>query len=166
MHAASTTLCQDKLLHVLHLLLLSPPGAMASRLAERSLSSPPAPGGEATQAGGSSLVMGPDGVAVLRRAKTGEQKRVYRCSLCSKVFQNSSNLNRHIRSHGNQPSHLRFIHLSFYTNLFSCQLTLGFIYIFFPTNFFLSLSLLSLHSQVTSCTNVMNVTSCSVARKA
>ncbi|XP_062342029.1 PR domain zinc finger protein 15 [Osmerus eperlanus] len=77
-------------------------GAMASRLGERSLSSPPAPGGEATQAGGNSLVMGPDGVAVLRRAKTGEQKRVYRCSLCSKVFQNSSNLNRHIRSHGDK----------------------------------------------------------------
>ena len=81
----------------------APPAAMAARQAERSLSSPPAPGGEARQAGGKSLVMGPDGVAGLRRAKTGEQKRVYRCSLCSKVFQNSSNLNRHIRSHGNHP---------------------------------------------------------------
>ncbi|KAK1800604.1 hypothetical protein P4O66_005806 [Electrophorus voltai] len=30
----------------------------------------------------------------------GDHKRVYQCSLCNKVFQNSSNLNRHIRSHG------------------------------------------------------------------
>ncbi|CAL8266813.1 unnamed protein product [Merluccius merluccius] len=37
-----------------------------------------------------------------KRHKTREHKRVYRCSLCSKVFQNSSNLNRHIRSHGDK----------------------------------------------------------------
>lgn len=30
----------------------------------------------------------------------GEHKRVYQCSICSKIFQNSSNLSRHIRSHG------------------------------------------------------------------
>ncbi|KAL2094348.1 hypothetical protein ACEWY4_009067 [Coilia grayii] len=32
----------------------------------------------------------------------GDHKRVYQCSLCNKVFQNSSNLNRHIRSHGDK----------------------------------------------------------------
>nr|XP_043897904.1 PR domain zinc finger protein 15 isoform X2 [Solea senegalensis] len=39
---------------------------------------------------------------VLKRHKVREHKRVYRCSLCNKVFQNSSNLNRHIRSHGDK----------------------------------------------------------------
>ncbi len=37
----------------------------------------------------------------------GDHKRVYQCCLCSKVFQNSSNLNRHIRSHGNSPIFLK-----------------------------------------------------------
>uniref|UniRef100_A0A2K6FCZ7 PR domain zinc finger protein 15 n=2 Tax=Propithecus coquereli TaxID=379532 RepID=A0A2K6FCZ7_PROCO len=32
----------------------------------------------------------------------GEHKRVYQCSICSKVFQNSSNLSRHVRSHGDK----------------------------------------------------------------
>ncbi|XP_048872038.1 PR domain zinc finger protein 15 isoform X2 [Brienomyrus brachyistius] len=32
----------------------------------------------------------------------GDHKRVYQCSLCNKVFQNSSNLNRHVRSHGDK----------------------------------------------------------------
>ncbi|XP_063060264.1 PR domain zinc finger protein 15 [Engraulis encrasicolus] len=32
----------------------------------------------------------------------GDHKRVYQCALCNKVFQNSSNLNRHIRSHGDK----------------------------------------------------------------
>lgn len=49
-----------------------------------------------------SLLTGPEGFAVLKRHKVREHKRVYRCSLCNKVFQNSSNLNRHIRSHGLQ----------------------------------------------------------------
>uniref|UniRef100_A0A673ZV28 PR/SET domain 15 n=1 Tax=Salmo trutta TaxID=8032 RepID=A0A673ZV28_SALTR len=31
-----------------------------------------------------------------------DHKRVYKCTLCNKVFQNSSNLNRHIRSHGDK----------------------------------------------------------------
>lgn len=30
----------------------------------------------------------------------GEHKRVHQCEVCSKVFQNSSNLSRHVRSHG------------------------------------------------------------------
>ncbi|XP_033711995.1 PR domain zinc finger protein 15 isoform X1 [Tursiops truncatus] len=32
----------------------------------------------------------------------GEHRRVYQCSICSKVFQNSSNLSRHVRSHGDK----------------------------------------------------------------
>ncbi|XP_020926671.1 PR domain zinc finger protein 15 isoform X2 [Sus scrofa] len=32
----------------------------------------------------------------------GEHRRVYQCSLCSKIFQNSSNLSRHVRSHGDK----------------------------------------------------------------
>ncbi|XP_038616531.1 PR domain zinc finger protein 15 [Tachyglossus aculeatus] len=32
----------------------------------------------------------------------GEHKRVYQCNICSKNFQNSSNLSRHIRSHGDK----------------------------------------------------------------
>ncbi|MEQ2254319.1 hypothetical protein ILYODFUR_002553 [Ilyodon furcidens] len=50
----------------------------------------------------SSLLSSSDSVAVQKRHKAREHKRVYRCSLCSKVFQNSSNLNRHIRSHGDK----------------------------------------------------------------
>uniref|UniRef100_M4AHE6 PR/SET domain 15 n=1 Tax=Xiphophorus maculatus TaxID=8083 RepID=M4AHE6_XIPMA len=50
----------------------------------------------------SSLLTSSEGAAVQRRHKAREHKRVYRCSLCSKIFQNSSNLNRHIRSHGDK----------------------------------------------------------------
>lgn len=50
------------------------------------------------------LLSGPEGFTILKRHKVREHKRVYRCSLCNKVFQNSSNLNRHIRSHGLQKS--------------------------------------------------------------
>ncbi|XP_072470847.1 PR domain zinc finger protein 15 isoform X1 [Notamacropus eugenii] len=32
----------------------------------------------------------------------GEHKRIYQCNICSKIFQNSSNLSRHIRSHGDK----------------------------------------------------------------
>uniref|UniRef100_A0A2K5CPD6 PR domain zinc finger protein 15 n=1 Tax=Aotus nancymaae TaxID=37293 RepID=A0A2K5CPD6_AOTNA len=32
----------------------------------------------------------------------GEHKRVYQCNICSKIFQNSSNLSRHVRSHGDK----------------------------------------------------------------
>ncbi|XP_076130563.1 PR domain zinc finger protein 15 isoform X1 [Alosa pseudoharengus] len=65
------------------------------------------------------LVIGSDGRAIklkqMTRSSTGksglrkhagrqagDHKRVYQCSLCNKVFQNSSNLNRHIRSHGDK----------------------------------------------------------------
>ncbi|KAK2879820.1 PR domain zinc finger protein 15 isoform X2 [Channa argus] len=44
----------------------------------------------------------PDSGAVMKKHKAREYKKVYRCSLCNKVFQNSSNLNRHIRSHGDK----------------------------------------------------------------
>lgn len=44
----------------------------------------------------------PDCEVVRTRPKPRELKKVYRCSLCSKVFRNSSNLNRHIRSHGDK----------------------------------------------------------------
>lgn len=47
-----------------------------------------------------SLLSAPEGHTVVKRHKLREHKRVYRCSLCNKIFQNSSNLNRHIRSHG------------------------------------------------------------------
>uniref|UniRef100_A0A8C3AHS0 PR/SET domain 15 n=1 Tax=Cyclopterus lumpus TaxID=8103 RepID=A0A8C3AHS0_CYCLU len=50
----------------------------------------------------SSLRGSPEGGAAPKRHKAREHKRVYRCSLCNKVFQNSSNLNRHIRSHGDK----------------------------------------------------------------
>lgn len=52
----------------------------------------------------SSLLRPPDSGTVMKRHKAKEHKRVYCCSLCSKVFQNSSNLNRHVRSHGMQKS--------------------------------------------------------------
>uniref|UniRef100_A0A8C0HWD2 PR domain zinc finger protein 15 n=2 Tax=Balaenoptera musculus TaxID=9771 RepID=A0A8C0HWD2_BALMU len=32
----------------------------------------------------------------------GEHRRIYQCSICSKIFQNSSNLSRHVRSHGDK----------------------------------------------------------------
>ncbi|XP_004406615.1 PREDICTED: PR domain zinc finger protein 15 [Odobenus rosmarus divergens] len=32
----------------------------------------------------------------------GEHRRVYQCGICSKIFQNSSNLSRHVRSHGDK----------------------------------------------------------------
>uniref|UniRef100_A0A8C5FZE3 PR/SET domain 15 n=1 Tax=Gouania willdenowi TaxID=441366 RepID=A0A8C5FZE3_GOUWI len=56
----------------------------------------------ATDVACSPQLTSPDGGTVLRRHKVREHKRVYRCSLCSKVFQNSSNLNRHVRSHGDK----------------------------------------------------------------
>ncbi len=63
-------------------------------------SSEPVASEAAAAAESSSLQSTPDSGAVLKRHKAREHKRVYRCSLCNKVFQNSSNLNRHIRSHG------------------------------------------------------------------
>ncbi|KAF7701432.1 PR domain zinc finger protein 15 [Silurus meridionalis] len=44
------------------------------------------------------------GKSVMRKRvlKSGDHKRVYQCILCNKVFQNSSNLNRHVRSHGDK----------------------------------------------------------------
>lgn len=60
-----------------------------------------------------SLVSTTDSGTVIKRHKAREHKRVYRCSLCNKVFQNSSNLNRHIRSHGMQRSMRREANLCF-----------------------------------------------------
>ncbi|XP_058886595.1 PR domain zinc finger protein 15-like isoform X1 [Acipenser ruthenus] len=48
------------------------------------------------------LPAGKSGVRKRFMRSAGEHKRVYQCNLCNKVFQNSSNLNRHIRSHGDK----------------------------------------------------------------
>uniref|UniRef100_A0A4W5LT84 PR/SET domain 15 n=1 Tax=Hucho hucho TaxID=62062 RepID=A0A4W5LT84_9TELE len=88
--------------------------------AEKALNTVPADGGEA-MLDGNDLEIGPDGVAVTMPRVTrtllsagmpgsrkrflrqgGDHKRLYKCTLCNKVFQNSSNLNRHIRSHGDK----------------------------------------------------------------
>ncbi|KAJ7996747.1 hypothetical protein DPEC_G00240230 [Dallia pectoralis] len=80
----------------------------------------PTDGGE-LPVGDSGMEIGPDGMAVnmsrvtrtlLSTGKRGsrkrflrqgsDHKRVYKCTLCNKIFQNSSNLNRHIRSHGDK----------------------------------------------------------------
>ncbi|KAL6099150.1 prdm15 [Pungitius sinensis] len=61
------------------------------------------PSGASSRTAAESSGLSPsDGGAVPKRHKAREHKRVYRCSLCNKVFQNSSNLNRHIRSHGDK----------------------------------------------------------------
>uniref|UniRef100_H2MAX7 PR/SET domain 15 n=1 Tax=Oryzias latipes TaxID=8090 RepID=H2MAX7_ORYLA len=79
---------------------------MAKTSTVLAMTVPPAEGSaprprEAAAADGRSLLSSAaDGAVVPKRHKTREHKRVYRCSLCSKIFQNSSNLNRHIRSHG------------------------------------------------------------------
>ncbi|KAM9728172.1 PR domain zinc finger protein 15 isoform 3-T3 [Menidia menidia] len=81
------------------------PGAAAATTRNRDVKPPmesqePLGSEAAVESGG--LLCAPDNMAVLKRHKPREHKRVYRCSLCSKVFQNSSNLNRHIRSHGDK----------------------------------------------------------------
>ncbi|KAM6911820.1 PR domain zinc finger protein 15 [Lycodopsis pacificus] len=76
------------------------PGATASKSKSKDVKSSVA--GSEPAAESSSLLGSPDGGAVPKRHKPREHKRVYRCSLCNKVFQNSSNLNRHIRSHGDK----------------------------------------------------------------
>ncbi|XP_066555641.1 PR domain zinc finger protein 15 isoform X2 [Amia ocellicauda] len=48
------------------------------------------------------LPSGKTGIRKRFMRQGGDHKRVYQCSLCNKVFQNSSNLNRHIRSHGDK----------------------------------------------------------------
>ncbi|XP_060765489.1 PR domain zinc finger protein 15 [Neoarius graeffei] len=48
------------------------------------------------------LITGGKSVVRKRVLKSGDHKRVYQCILCNKVFQNSSNLNRHVRSHGDK----------------------------------------------------------------
>ncbi|KAA0704085.1 Zinc finger protein 15 [Triplophysa tibetana] len=45
---------------------------------------------------------GKTGIKKRSMRQGGDHKRVYQCWLCNKVFQNSSNLNRHIRSHGDK----------------------------------------------------------------
>lgn len=67
-----------------------------------SVARPQAVASAATES--SSLMSPSDSGTVMKRHKAKEHKRLYCCSLCSKVFQNSSNLNRHIRSHGMQKS--------------------------------------------------------------
>ncbi|XP_065115991.1 PR domain zinc finger protein 15 isoform X1 [Paramisgurnus dabryanus] len=49
-----------------------------------------------------SISSGKSGLKKRSLRQGGDHKRVYQCCLCSKVFQNSSNLNRHIRSHGDK----------------------------------------------------------------
>ncbi|XP_014052823.2 PR domain zinc finger protein 15 isoform X2 [Salmo salar] len=87
---------------------------------EKALNTGPTDGGEAMP-DDNDLEIGPDEVAVTmprltrtllsagkpesrkRFLRQGvDHKRVYKCTLCNKVFQNSSNLNRHIRSHGDK----------------------------------------------------------------
>ncbi|XP_062869795.1 PR domain zinc finger protein 15 [Trichomycterus rosablanca] len=74
---------------------------------------PPAPDVPAVEADGDDVPLKPvkpvrchvmSGKSALRRRllKSGDHKRVYQCVLCNKVFQNSSNLNRHVRSHGDK----------------------------------------------------------------
>ncbi|XP_068770815.1 PR domain zinc finger protein 15 isoform X15 [Struthio camelus] len=46
----------------------------------------------------------------------GEHKRVYQCSICSKIFQNSSNLSRHIRSHDDKTFQCEMCFRFFSTN--------------------------------------------------
>ncbi|XP_053097240.1 PR domain zinc finger protein 15 isoform X2 [Pangasianodon hypophthalmus] len=48
------------------------------------------------------LITGAKSAVRKRVLKSGDHKRVYQCILCNKVFQNSSNLNRHVRSHGDK----------------------------------------------------------------
>lgn len=92
----------------------------------------------------------------------GDHKRVYQCCLCCKVFQNSSNLNRHIRSHGNSP-------IIPGNNLSHCITPFGVIRcaicwiilchaLFFNINCFL-------HLQVISVLSVMSVTRCLVEKR-
>lgn len=63
-------------------------------------SEPVASEGGTRAAENSSPLSAPDSGPVLKRHRAREHKKVYACPRCNKVFQNSSNLNRHIRSHG------------------------------------------------------------------
>ncbi|XP_041658203.1 PR domain zinc finger protein 15 [Cheilinus undulatus] len=69
--------------------------------ASQSVAAAPAAAAAAAESS-SSLPNATDSTAALKRHKVRDHKRIYRCTLCSKVFQNSSNLNRHIRSHGDK----------------------------------------------------------------
>ncbi|XP_029434311.1 PR domain zinc finger protein 15 isoform X2 [Rhinatrema bivittatum] len=48
------------------------------------------------------ILSGRHGIRRKLMKQLGEHKRVYQCNICSKVFQNSSNLSRHVRSHGDK----------------------------------------------------------------
>ena len=96
----------------------------------------------------------------------GEHRRVYQCSTCSKVFQNSSNLSRHVRSHGES----RLSPLPSAEWLRGCPFQAGPISQRFrgtrvsghtcrQVNFSL------LVAQVTSCSSVRSVQSCSAVRR-
>ncbi|XP_030059675.1 PR domain zinc finger protein 15 isoform X1 [Microcaecilia unicolor] len=48
------------------------------------------------------ILSGRHGIRRKFMKQLGDHKRVYQCNICSKIFQNSSNLSRHIRSHGDK----------------------------------------------------------------
>nr|XP_020140331.1 PR domain zinc finger protein 15 [Microcebus murinus] len=77
------------------------------KLAGSAADASPVPKFAHHQGGGISLkrsliLSGRHGIRRKLIKQLGEHKRVYQCSICSKVFQNSSNLSRHVRSHGDK----------------------------------------------------------------
>lgn len=95
----------------------------------------------------------------------GDHKRVYQCCLCCKVFQNSSNLNRHIRSHGNSPiipgNNLSHCITPF--EVIRCHYS-AICWIIFISWFISNINCF-LHLQVISVLSVMSVTRCLVEKR-